>query len=248
MPCTPDMSDLSDLRFLCVAEPLFDTLPDVVFFVKDADARYVALNHTLVKRCGLDSKQDVIGKTTLDLFSPPLGQAYHEQDRHVLAEGVVLKDQLELHLYVQGGAGWCLTTKMPLRSERGRVIGIVGVSNDVHMPADQDTGYGDVARAVAHIREHLDEPLRVDALAELCGLSAYQFEQRMKKIFQLTAGQFINKTRLDTACRLLEDEDRPIVEIACACGFSDQSAFTRQFKATTGLTPSEYRRTGTGHG
>jgi AraC-like DNA-binding protein len=41
---------------------------------------------------------------------------------------------------------------------------------------------------------------------------------------------------------MLEREKMPIVEVALACGFSDQSAFTRQFKTTTGLTPSEYRR------
>src|SRR5471030_2339183 len=38
------------------AEQLFDALPDVVFFVKDAQARYVVVNQTLVQRCGVKDK------------------------------------------------------------------------------------------------------------------------------------------------------------------------------------------------
>jgi AraC-like DNA-binding protein len=37
-----------------------------------------------------------------------------------------------------------------------------------------------------------------------------------------------------------------VAEIAQACGYGDHSAFTRQFKATTGLTPSQYRQLSTG--
>ncbi len=75
----------------------------------------------------------------------------------------------------------------------------------------------------------------------MSSLSLYQYEQRMKKIFFLTAGQFITKTRIDAARQLLKTTDRAIVDVAAVCGFSDQSAFTRQFKATTGLTPGKYR-------
>ena len=237
------MDPLQTLRFLTVGGPLFDTLSDVVFFVKDGDARYVAVNDTLVRRCGLETKQDLIGRTTLDVFGSRLGQAYHDQDLRVIAEDDALADQLELHLYVQGGPGWCLTTKLPLHDDSGGVIGLVGVSNDIHAPATQDSGYRELAEAITHIQEHIDAPLRVDELAALCGLSAYQFEQRMKSVFLLTAGQFIRKTQIGVARRMLKGDDAaPVVDIALACGFSDQSAFARQFKATTGLTPSEYRR------
>jgi AraC-like DNA-binding protein len=75
----------------------------------------------------------------------------------------------------------------------------------------------------------------------MSSLSVYQYEQRMKRIFQVTAGQYITKTRIDAACELLRSTGQQIVDIAIECGFYDQSAFSRQFKATTGLTPSRYR-------
>jgi AraC-like DNA-binding protein len=239
----PDIEALRDLRFLAVAGPLFDTLADVVFFVKDRDARYVMVNQTLVKRCGVDAKIDLEGKTTPEIFASPMGSAYHEQDRHILDGGAALRDLLELHLYLQGGPGWCITTKLPLHDAEGSVVGIVGVSNDVHMPAEQDGGYRELAKAIRHIQASFEEPLRLEALATMCGLSLYQFEQRVKKVFQLTAGQFISKTRIENACCMLMEKTAGIADIAVSCGFSDQSAFTRQFKATTGFTPTEYRRT-----
>src|ERR1700739_4634141 len=81
------------------AEPLFDALPDVVFFVKDAQGRYVVVNQTLVQRCGMKHKAALLGRTPAEVFAPPFGQGYLAQDMAVLAGGVAIEDQLELHLY-----------------------------------------------------------------------------------------------------------------------------------------------------
>jgi AraC-like DNA-binding protein len=55
----------------------------------------------------------------------------------------------------------------------------------------------------------------------------------------------IQKVRLEHAHRLLLTE-MPITEVALQCGYTDHSAFTRQFKALTGFTPRQYRQA-TGH-
>jgi AraC-like DNA-binding protein len=59
-------------------------------------------------------------------------------------------------------------------------------------------------------------------------------------VFQLTPQQYMIKLRIEMAMRLLRGEGS-IAGIGQRCGFSDQSAFARQFKATVGMTPSEYR-------
>ena len=61
-------------------EELFDRLPDVVFFVKDRRARYVVVNRSLVERCGVRSKHELIGRTAEDIFPAPLGEAFFHQD------------------------------------------------------------------------------------------------------------------------------------------------------------------------
>lgn len=223
-------------------EKLFDQIPDMVFFVKDREARYTVVNQTLVDRCGLGGKEDLLGRTVLDIFPAPLGEAYHEQDRGVIETGAPVTDLLELHLYERGEPGWCITTKVPIRDEGGGgVTGLVGISKDLRLPADEAHGYNELAESVRYIRSHFGESLRVEELARMSSLSAYQYEQRMKRIFQVTAGQYITKTRIDAACELLRSTGQQIVDIAIECGFYDQSAFARQFKATTGLTPSRYR-------
>jgi len=222
-------------------EALFDPIPDIVFFTKDVEARYTMVNQTLVDRCGLDAKEDLIGKTALDIFPSPLGEGYYEQDREVLEKGAPVTDLLELHLYVRGEAGWCITNKIPVEDEAGTITGLIGLSKDLHLPASQAHGYEELADSIRFIQAHYCDALKVEELARMSSLSEYQYEQRMKRVFQLTAGQFITRTRIEAACELLRSTDKQIVDVAVECGFYDQSAFSRQFKATTGLTPSGYR-------
>ena len=222
-------------------ENLFDQIPDIVFFMKDREARYTVVNQSLVDRCGVDGKQDLLGKTVLDIFPPPLGEAYFEQDREVLDKGSQVRDLLELHLYIRGEPGWCITNKLPIETDDDAIVGLIGISKDLHLPARDARGFNELAESIRFIQEHYGQPLRVEELARMSSLSEYQYEQRMKKVFQITAGQFITKTRVEAACELLRSTDKQIVDVAIECGFYDQSAFTRQFKSTTGLTPGKYR-------
>ena len=219
---------------------LFDTVHDAVFFIKDRDARYVAVSLTLADRCGR-TREELTGQTVLDVFPKPMAKTYYEQDRRVLESGLPLRDELELHLYVRGEPGWCVTNKVPLLGPGGAVIGLLGFSKDLQTSAERPGGYEDVAGAVRRIQSHFGESLRVEELARLCSLSVFQFEQRIKRVFGVTPAQFIAKTRIDAACDRLRATERPVADIALDCGFYDQSALSRQFKAATGLRPTEYR-------
>ncbi len=63
----------------------------------------------------------------------------------------------------------------------------------------------------------------------------------MRRLFGLTPSQFIAKTRIAAASRLLRETDQSVADIALACGFYDHSAFTRTFRAMTGVTPTQFR-------
>lgn len=222
-------------------EALFDCLPDLVFFIKNRRCEYVVVNQTLVERCGRAAKKELIGRRADEVFPAPLGESYRAQDEAVLHSGAAVLNQLELHFYVTGGRGWCLTNKLPLRDHDNRVVGLVGISKDLRAANERGEDYSAVARAVQYIQKNPGENLRVAELAKQASLSTYQFEQRIRKLFQLTAGQLIQKTRMETAVRRLRETNDPIATIALDCGYSDQSAFTRQFRQTVGLSPSEYR-------
>ena len=63
----------------------------------------------------------------------------------------------------------------------------------------------------------------------------------MQSIFGLTTGQWLLKTRIDRAQRLLSESNLGIAAIAVAVGYTDQSAFSRQFRTATSLTPNQFR-------
>ena len=221
---------------------LFDGVPDIVFFVKDAQGRYMAVNDTLAARCGLTGKEVALGLTAQELFPPPLGNAFSLQDREILRGGNSIRDHLELHLYPGGRSGWCLTFKEPVLGRGGNIVGICGISRDLHSPDEQGEDLAALSGAIDHIHRHHDEALRLPALAEMAGLSVYQFDQRIRSLFHLTAGQYLVKIRIDAACQRLSCTGEVIAQIALACGYSDQSAFSRQFKQVVGISPMAYRK------
>lgn len=223
------------------AERLFDCTPDVVFFVKNVEGQYVIVNETLVRRSGHRSKDDLLGRTALELFPDPLGRLYAEQDRLVVSTGRAIRDRLELHLRPDRTRGWCLTFKFPLLDPGGRVVGVAGLSRDLHPSREEGAGYRALARALHYLQTHYDEPLRIGRLAHLAEMPTRRFQRLVKRVFDLTPGQLLLKARLDAAADLLLESGRSIVDIAAACGYGDQSAFTRQFKATVGLTPRQFR-------
>ena len=243
MPPTGLMTELfAQLEEPFTGEALFDRLTDLVFFIKNPRGEYVVVNQEMVLRCGRREKRELIGRKADEVYPSPLGENYRRQDEALLKTGEPILDQLELQLYHDGSAGWCLTNKLPLIGRRGDVVGLVGISRDLQTPRAKGGEYSRVARVVQHIQTHRSEPLKIADLAKLAGLSAYQLEQRFRKIFQITVGQFVHKVRMDQAVRRLRDSGDPIARIALDCGYSDQSAFTRQFRQTVGLSPAQFRR------
>lgn len=219
-------------------QTLFDALPDVVFFIKDREGRYTHCNLTLVRRLGRKQRSEVIGNSPLDVFPLPLGGSYLMQDRRVLC-GEVIDNQLEVHLYPNRLPGWCLTFKRPV-CEDNDVIGVVGVSRDLGQPDNRHSAFERLNTVMEFMQKHFGENLRVQTLADLAGLSVAQLERHFRRVFQVTPQQLLTKLRIEAAMRLLHGEDS-IASIGQQCGFADQSAFARQFKATVGMTPRDYR-------
>lgn len=218
--------------------PMLDVIPNAAIFIKDVQARYVMANLALVQRCGL---KQLLGKTSAEVFPAQLGPGYTEQDRRVLEHGLVLEDQLELHLYGSREPGWCLTHKRPLYNRNGAIIGLAGISVDLQSASDTHPAYQRLAAVDEYIRAHFNRRVTLVELTRIAGISVAQLERYCKRVFHLTPRQMIQKIRLEHAHRLLHT-DIPITDVALQCGYTDHSAFTRQFKALTGFTPRQYRQ------
>lgn len=229
-------------------ERLFAHLPDVVFCLKDRQRRYQAANQAFAGRLGLDDPRKLLGKTAEDFFDPHLAEAYRAQDLLVLETGREMIERLELVTNRDGTLGWYLATKVPLHDDQGRVIGLASISRDLKAPREEELEFAGVARVVAHVEGHLDDALVPAELAAMVGLSPAQLDRRMRRVFHLTAAQFIRKARIGHAAEMLATTGVPVAEIALACGYGDQTAFTRQFGSMVGMPPAAYREQAKRHG
>ena len=98
------------------------------------------------------------------------------------------------------------------------------------------------SRISAFIDRHLNEQMRIEALAEQTKLSVSYFNRAFRGTFGMSPHAFILRCRTDRAMELLSGGDEPIAQIAVACGFADQAHFSRVFSRRAGLPPGAWRR------
>ncbi len=92
-----------------------------------------------------------------------------------------------------------------------------------------------------HIHEALDAELKMANLAAIAGLSPFHFSHQFKQAMGVAPYQYVLQQRVERAKQLLKQTNHSIVEIALLCGFNSHSHLSKQFRQTTGTTPSAYR-------
>lgn len=224
------------------AEALFDTISDVIFCVKDRARRYVAANEAFIRRAGLHHRAELLGRTAREVFPAILAAGYEQQDDEVFSKGETVRDRLEMITQTGGSVGWFVSQKVAVKSAKGEVIALAGISRDLDTPAVRGGELGALAGVLDTLHRDCGKPLRIEKLAKKSGLSWSQFQRRVRGITGLTPRQLLTKSRIEAAAEALRTSDEALSMIAFDCGFYDQAAFSRQFRSATGLTPSEYRK------
>ena len=107
-----------------------------------------------------------------------------------------------------------------------------------------DLGAGKTTFARALIRylandESIEVPSPTFTLMQSYALPAFPLVHA--DLYRLTPRQLLARARLDAALERLAGGDASIADIAHGCGYADHSAFTRQFRRSTGLSPRDYR-------
>jgi len=97
-------------------------------------------------------------------------------------------------------------------------------------------------KAVAYIEEHLAEPISLEALARLVGLSPCYFCRAFRQSLGLPPQRYQLSQRIERAKTLLAKRAASVTDVSLTVGYNDTSAFCTAFRRITGLTPSAYRR------
>jgi transcriptional regulator GlxA family with amidase domain len=101
---------------------------------------------------------------------------------------------------------------------------------------------GQVRQAQDLMFEQLDRPLQVTGIATRLGMSPTQFNKAFKNCAGITPYGWHLRRRIVRSASLLQNETLTLAEIAIACGFSDQSHYTKAFRRLLGITPGRWRR------
>lgn len=111
-------------------EAMLENIPDRIYF-KDAQSRFVKISRALAKRLGVQDPGDAVGKTDFDFSPPEKAREYYEDEQRIIQTGEPLINKIEKQPGSNGKPSWSSTTKVPLRTRDGMVIGIVGINRDI---------------------------------------------------------------------------------------------------------------------
>lgn len=129
--CTLKRTEQTLIKERNLLRTLIDTAIDYVY-VKDMQSRFIMVNSAAWKSAARGtSEADMTGKTDFDFFPLEMAQQYYEDEQQMLQTGEPIINKLEPNLAANGKPTLLLTSKVPLRDEQGKIIGLVGISRDV---------------------------------------------------------------------------------------------------------------------
>lgn len=109
---------------------LIDHIPDVVY-LKDTQSRFLIANAAAARLFGVNSIDEMIGKTDFDFFPEDLAKVYFEDEAKILSTGQPLRSKREKGINALGEHCLLSVTKTPIRDKEGTIVGIAGIGRDI---------------------------------------------------------------------------------------------------------------------
>ncbi len=151
-------NNLPDAGYLL--DQLMRSTLDVIYF-KDRQSRFIAYNQACAEKHGWTSLQEGVGKTDFNVFSEEHARKSLEIEQRIIASGEMLQGIEEKELWPDGRVTWCSSSKVPLRDDQGRVVGLFGITRDITARKETQLQTERYAKQVANIKEMLEEDARM---------------------------------------------------------------------------------------
>lgn len=97
-------------------------------------------------------------------------------------------------------------------------------------------------RARDHADRHFAQPLRLDQLAAIAGISKYHFQRLFVATYGMSPAEYLSRRRIERAQDLLRATNLTVTEICVAVGFSSLGSFSSRFTDLVGESPSQFRQ------
>jgi AraC-like DNA-binding protein len=241
---------ISDARILAGLEALgysglglielFDRYEDSGFWIKDTKGRFLWVNTAFVIYNGFRHRSEILGLTDFDLCAPALATQYRMDDEKVLKGGRI-SSRIEMIGRFDHSMHWSVTSKIPIRNRKGRIIGTAGMGYPYKKGDGKVPDESPLAGAMKLITERFHEPFDRRDLAKRCGMSLRDFHRKFRDAYHVTPHDYVRQLRVRASCNALVFSQKTLARIASEFGFSDQSHFTREFHRLIGEPPGVYR-------
>jgi PAS domain S-box-containing protein len=199
---------------------VLDSLP-VLIFVKDTETHFVLGNLPLAHSLGLESPDDLVGKTDFDFRAPDVAAARAAEEQKVLQTGRPLINVEEAGVDQAGNVQWHLFNVLPLHNSTGEIMGLVGITRDITEHKQEVERQRDAALAELHNAQQVQQ-LVLDNLPQVIYWKDRQLKyQGCNRAFTTGIGlaspaDVIGKSDLDMPWAALAEEfwvsDRQVLE------------------------------------
>ncbi|GGA46639.1 response regulator transcription factor [Paenibacillus physcomitrellae] len=131
---------------------------------------------------------------------------------------------------------------LDIREASGWIEAFLGEAEDCVLQRTRSAGNQAVQRILEFIQEHYAEPLTLTEIAHHFHFNPSYLSNYFATHNSEGFSEYLNKVRIEQACRLLRQGDMPISDISSQVGYSEHSYFTKVFRKQKGLSPSQYRK------
>jgi PAS domain S-box-containing protein len=111
-------------------DALMDNIPETIYF-KDKQSRFIRFSKSLMNLFGLKRPEELIGKSDFDFFDEEHARPAYMVEQKIIKTGEAIIDLQEKEVLEDGRVSWVNTTKMPLKDDKGKVIGTFGISKSI---------------------------------------------------------------------------------------------------------------------
>jgi len=207
---------------------LMDNATDQVYF-KDMHSRFLRISKAQAERFGLSDPAQAESKTDFDFFGDEHARQAFLDEQEIIKTGRPLVDQEEKETLPNGRVAWVSTTKVPLRDQRGQIIGTFGISRDI-------TERKKAEEAVRSSEAQLSNALQMAHAGHWVydvGEDTFTFNDNFYRIFRTTAAEMggYKMSSADYARRFCHPDDHDLVgrEVRAAIESADPS-YDRQIE------------------
>jgi diguanylate cyclase (GGDEF)-like protein/PAS domain S-box-containing protein len=114
-----------------ILQALMENTVDSIF-IKDRQCRIWRVSRKMGDSLGITDLNEIYGKTDIELFGEEFGKKTMQDDTEVMETGTAKTGIIDKHLQPNGEYNWTLSTKLPLKNEKGEIVGLLGITREIN--------------------------------------------------------------------------------------------------------------------